>query len=43
MRCRRTTGNVVNDEVYVRELTATLEKIRIAAVRAECVSTFFKR
>lgn len=35
MRCRRRSGNVVNDEVYVKELTTTLEKIRIASVRAE--------
>lgn len=35
MRCRRRSENVANDEIYVRELTSTLEKIRIAAKRAE--------
>lgn len=35
MRGRRQTGNVYDDEVYVRELTSTLHKIRIAEKRAE--------
>lgn len=35
MRCRRQSLNVANDDEYVRGLTTALEKIRIAAVRAE--------